>query len=69
VTERPAAVELLARDGALLGVEDLRELGLDERAIRRVRRKLAEVALPGVARVLYAAEEVRAALGDEDAGR
>jgi hypothetical protein len=63
LTERPAAAELLARDGALIACEHLRELGLDERTIHRVVRGLPEVALPGVRRVYFAVEDVRERLG------
>jgi len=62
MTGPPAAAELLARDGALLGVDDLRELGFDEPAIRRVLREVPEVALPNVRRIYYAAEDIRKAL-------
>jgi hypothetical protein len=62
VTGRPTAAELLLRDGALLGVDDLRRLGLDERAIHHVLRGLPEISLPGVRRVFYAAKDVREAL-------
>lgn len=44
---RPSATELLETPGALLTRSDLRELGLERRAIDAVFRALAVVFLPG----------------------
>lgn len=65
MSERPSAAELLRIDGALVGVEHLRELGLDERTIARVLRGLPEVAFPNVDRVYFAVEDVRERLRKE----
>jgi hypothetical protein len=62
VSERPTAENLLATPGALVTVEHVRALGLDEREIDRVLRGLPEIALPDVRRVYFAVEDVRARL-------
>jgi hypothetical protein len=59
---QPTAQQLLQTPGALIGVEHLRALGLDDRAIARVLYGLPEIAFPGVERVYFAAERVRARL-------
>ena len=50
MAERPAASELIDRDRALLTRSDLRELGLERRAIDAVFRACPVVAIPGYAR-------------------
>ena len=57
MTDRPSVVELLRRDGALLTRGDLRELGLERRAIDAVFRALPVVALPGYSRPLVRVED------------
>lgn len=54
---RPAAEHLLETPGALLTRSDLRELGLERRAIDAVFRKLPIVALPGYSRPMIHADE------------
>jgi hypothetical protein len=58
--KRPAATELLAKTEALLTRSDLRELGLERRAVDAVFRALPVVALPGYSRPLVRAEDYRA---------
>lgn len=55
--QRPAAAHLLETPGALLTRSDLRELGLERRAIDAVFRRLPIVALPGYSRPMIHAEE------------
>ena len=50
--QRPSAVERLAMPDAFLSRSDLRELGLERRAVDAVFRALPVVALPGYARPL-----------------
>jgi hypothetical protein len=57
VTGRPRAAELLETPGALLTRSDLRELGLERRAVDAVFRALPTVHLPGYARPLIRAED------------
>jgi hypothetical protein len=52
VSDRPTAVELLERPGALLTRSHLRDLGLERRAIDAVFRELPVVVLPGYSRPL-----------------
>jgi hypothetical protein len=52
---RPAAAELLETHGALLTRSDLRELGLERRAVDAVFRALPVVALPGYSRPMIRA--------------
>ncbi len=59
---RPSAGDLLVRDGALLSRSDLRELGLERRAVDAVFRELAVVVLPSYSRPLVRAEDFRALL-------
>lgn len=56
---RPTATELLAKPDALLTRSDLRELGLERRAVDAVFRALPVVALPGYSRPLVRAEDYR----------
>lgn len=65
MSARPSAAELLATLGALVGVEHLRALGLDERAIDRVLFGLPEITFPGVERVYFAAEDVQRSLNEK----
>ena len=55
--DRPTATELLRRSGALLSRGDLRELGLERRAIDAVFRALPVVCLPGYSRPLVRVED------------
>jgi hypothetical protein len=57
VSERPSAAELLKTPGALLSRTDLRELGLERRAVDAVFRALPTVHLPGYTRPLIRAED------------
>jgi hypothetical protein len=50
VSERPQATQLLETPGALLTRSDLRELGLERRAVDAVFRALPTVHLPGYTR-------------------
>ena len=52
MSERPSAAELLKTPGALLSRTDLRELGLERRAVDAVFRALPTVHLPGYTRPL-----------------
>jgi hypothetical protein len=49
---RPSAAERLANPEALLSRADLRELGLERRAVDSVFRALPVIALPGYSRPL-----------------
>jgi hypothetical protein len=57
--KRPAATDLLAKPEALLTRSDLRELGLERRAVDAVFRALPVVALPGYSRPLVRVEDYR----------
>lgn len=57
IGRRPAAANLLETPGALLTRSDLRELGLERRAIDAVFRRLPVVALPGYSRPMIHVEE------------
>jgi hypothetical protein len=57
VSERPSAAELLRTPGALLTRSDLRELGLERRAVDAVFRTLPTVHLPGYSRPLIRVED------------
>jgi hypothetical protein len=59
VSRRPQATELIEKPGALLTRSDLRELGLERRAVDAVFRALPVVALPGYSRPLIRAEDYR----------
>jgi hypothetical protein len=54
---RPPSAQLLRVPGALLTRSDLRELGLERRAIDAVFRTLSVVALPGYSRPMIRADE------------
>jgi hypothetical protein len=60
MTERPTAARLLETSGALLTRGDLRELGLERRAVDAVFRACPTVVLPGYSRALIRAEDYRA---------
>lgn len=61
---RPTAAELLATSGALLSRKDLRELGLERRAVDAVFRALPVVVLPGYSRPLIRADDYRRLLDE-----
>jgi hypothetical protein len=52
VSDRPSAADRLATPGALLTRTDLRELGLERRAVDAVFRECPVVLLPGYTRPL-----------------
>jgi hypothetical protein len=60
VTDRPHATDLLETPGAFLSRSDLRDLGLERRAVDAVFRALPTVHLPGYSRALIRAEDFRA---------
>ena len=57
MSERPSAAERLRTPGALLTRSDLRDLGLERRAIDAVFRALPVVVLPGYARPMIRADD------------
>lgn len=57
MSARPPAHERLHRPGSMLTRSDLRELGLERRAIDAVWRELDVVFLPGYSRGMVRAEE------------
>jgi hypothetical protein len=57
VTERPSAVELLERPGALLTRSHLRELGLERRAVDAIFRALPLVILPEYSRPMVRVDD------------
>jgi hypothetical protein len=57
--KRPAAADLFAEPEALLTRSDLRELGLERRAVDAVFRALPVVAIPGYSRPLVRVEDYR----------
>jgi hypothetical protein len=57
VSERPSAVELLERPGALLTRTHLRELGLERRAADAIFRACPVVVLPGYSRPMIRVED------------
>jgi hypothetical protein len=59
VSNRPTAPQLLEREGAFLSRTDLRELGLERRAVDAVFRSLPVVVLPGYSRPLIRSEDYR----------
>jgi hypothetical protein len=59
---RPSAADLLATPGALLTRSDLRELGLERRAVDAVFRECPVVVLPGYSRPLVRVEAYLALL-------
>jgi hypothetical protein len=56
----PPPAERLSREGAFLSRTDLRELGLDRRAVDAVFRACPIVALPGYSRPLVRVSDYRA---------
>jgi hypothetical protein len=62
VTDRPTAAQLLDTPGALLSRTDLRQLGLDRRAVDAVFRNCPVILLPGYNRPLVRAEAYKALL-------
>jgi hypothetical protein len=64
MSARPSAAELLRTPGALLTRSDLRELGLERRAVDAVFRKLPVIVLEGYSRPLFAVDEYVALLAD-----
>jgi hypothetical protein len=64
MSARPAPAELLHREGALLSRGDLRELGLERRAVDAVFRALDVVVLPGYSRPMVRAEDYRRLLDE-----
>jgi len=56
MSARPTAAQLLDREGAFLSRTDLRELGLERRAVDAVFRALPVVSLPGYSRPLIRRE-------------
>jgi hypothetical protein len=59
VSGRPSAGELLERDGAYMTRGDLRALGFDRRAADAIFRAVPVLVLPGYARPMVRAEDVR----------
>jgi hypothetical protein len=59
---RPSAAERLSNPDALLTRTDLRELGLERRAVDAVFRNLPVIVLPGYKRPLIRARDYRALL-------
>ncbi len=57
MTGRPSAAERLRTPGAMLSRSDLRDLGLERRAVDAVFRALPVVVLPGYSRPLIRAED------------
>jgi len=68
VTGKPTAAQLRGDDGALLSRTDLRELGLERRAIDAVFRELPLVLLPGYSRPLIKAADYLALIERETYG-
>jgi len=60
VSERPAAAERLGNPEALLSRSDLRELGLERRAVDAVFRACPVVVFPGYSRPLVRVSDYRA---------
>lgn len=59
MTDRPAAAERLDRPDAFLNRTDLRELGLERRAVDAVFRACPVIILPGYSRPLVRVEDYR----------
>jgi hypothetical protein len=59
MTERPTAARLLETSGALLSRGDLRELGLERRAVDAVFRALPVIVLPGYSRSMIRVADYR----------
>jgi hypothetical protein len=64
LSRRPTAAERLETPGALLSRSDLRELGLERRAVDVVFRTCPTIHLPGYARPLIQVEAYLALLED-----
>jgi hypothetical protein len=64
LTERPPAAQLLETPGALLTRSDLRELGLERRAVDAVFRALPTVHLAGYNRPLIRVEDYLALIAE-----
>lgn len=62
MSERPSASELLRTPGAFLTRTDLRELGLERRAVDAVFRECPVVQLPGYSRPMVRVEAYLALL-------
>jgi hypothetical protein len=62
MTGRPSAAQLLTTPGAMLTRSDLRELGLERRAVDAVFRECPIVVLPGYARPMVRAADYLALL-------
>jgi hypothetical protein len=62
VSDRPSAADLLATPGALLTRTDLRDLGLERRAVDAVFRECPIVVLPGYSRPMVRVEAYLALL-------
>jgi hypothetical protein len=60
VSSRPPATDLASTAGALLTRSNLRDLGLERRAVDAVFRELPVVALPGYGRPMVRAEDFAA---------
>ena len=60
MSERPHPTKLVETPGAFLSRTDLRELGLERRAVDAVFRELPTVHLPGYSRALIRVEDFRA---------
>ena len=68
MTGRPSPAERLANPDALLSRTDLRELGLERRAVDAIFRSLPIVELPGYSRPLIRVEDYRRLLADSTYG-
>jgi hypothetical protein len=68
VSARPTAAERLTNPDALLSRTDLRELGLERRAVDAVFRALPVVELPGYSRPLIRVEDYRRLLAESTYG-
>ena len=64
MADRPTASELLGRKGALMTRGDLRELGLERRAVDAIFRACPVVAIPGYSRPLIRADDFRRLLDE-----
>jgi hypothetical protein len=60
----PSATERLANPDAFLSRSDLRELGLERRAVDAVFRALPVIALPGYSRPLVRADDYLALIAE-----
>jgi hypothetical protein len=64
VSDRPPATKLVETPGAFLSRSDLRNLGLQRRAIDAVFRALPTVHLPGYSKPLIRVEDFRALIAE-----